>query len=116
MKNNSRTYLFILCLLLAGCTSNGGEVSYNDYWIINKDGKELLKQGFETVKYCFNGTAIVSKGGKFGTVGTGGRVIVPAEFDSLEYWSDDVLLALKDGSYYVCTAGGRVMESMPSKN
>ena len=55
--------------------------------------------------------AKVMKGGKYGLVGTNGKLVVSTQFDNIDVYNDDMAIVQKDNMYGFINKSGAVVVS-----
>lgn len=73
------SYTILVLLCLAGCR--------------HSDGPTGQIPEYDSVTDCFNGTSIVSRDGKWGIIGSSGRVVIPTVYDNVFYLTDELAAA-----------------------
>lgn len=94
----------VLCICIS-CTAR------NSRQHEKQDGTPSVKleTAYDSSTYCFNGTNIVSKDGKWGLCDTLGNVILPANYDKIEFISDDMAVANEGELFYLIDTKGNIM-------
>lgn len=57
-------------------------------------------EAYTTMKYCFNGTSIVSNLDKYGIIDTLGNILLPLRYDNITYITDELAAAQEKGLYW----------------
>jgi hypothetical protein len=101
------------------------EKLYQDFYIIDSTGKELVKtvveiydDGEEEVTgidgFDENGYAVVTKNGKYGVINTKGTAIVKATYDTVSY-VNGYFYAAKSGTYKIINTKGKTVYTFPKR-
>lgn len=104
MMKITRLAAAVLCFCISCTTRNSGPQE-------KQDGTPSVKleTAYDSSTYCFNGTNIVSKDGKWGLCDTLGNVILPANYDKIEFISDDMAVANEGELFYLIDTKGNIM-------
>lgn len=104
MMKITRLAAAVLCICISCTARNSGPHE-------NQDGTPSVKleTAYDSNTYCFNGTNIVSKDGKWGLCDTLGNVILPANYDKIEFISDDMAVANEGELFYLIDTKGNIM-------
>lgn len=104
MMKITRLAAAVLCICISCTARNSGPHE-------EQDGTPSVKleTAYDSSTYCFNGTNIVSKDGKWGLCDTLGNVILPANYDKIEFISDDMAVANEGELFYLIDTKGNIM-------
>lgn len=104
MMKITRLAAAVFCICISCTARNSGPHE-------NQDGTPSVKleTAYDSSTYCFNGTNIVSKDGKWGLCDTLGNVILPANYDKIEFISDDMAVANEGELFYLIDTKGNIM-------
>lgn len=104
MMKMTRLAAAVLCICISCTARNSGPHE-------EQDGTPSVKleTAYDSSTYCFNGTNIVSKDGKWGLCDTLGNVILPANYDKIEFISDDMAVANEGELFYLIDTKGNIM-------
>lgn len=104
MMKMTRLAAAVLCICISCTARNSGPHE-------KQDGTPSveLENAYDSSTYCFNGTNIVSKDGKWGLCDTLGNVILPANYDKIEFISDDMAVANEGELFYLIDTKGNIM-------
>lgn len=104
MMKITRLAAAVLCICISCTARNSGQHE-------KQDGTPSVKleTAYDSSTYCFNGTSIVSKDGKWGLCDTLGNVILPANYDKIEFISDDMAVANEGELFYLIDTKGNIM-------
>lgn len=86
-------------IILAFCISAG----------CGRTREPVPKPEFDTETYCFNGTSIVSKDGRWGIADTSGNIVLPLRYDNVAYVTDEIAAASEGTLRYLIDRGGNVI-------
>ena len=86
----------VLCICISCTARNSGPDGEK-----GETSSVKLETSYDSSTYCFNGTNIVSKDGKWGLCDTLGNVILPARYDKMEFVSDDMAVANEGELFYL---------------
>lgn len=104
MMKMTRLAAAVLCICTSCTARNSGPHEKQDGTTSVK-----LETAYDSSTYCFNGTNIVSKDGKWGLCDTLGNVILPANYDKIEFISDDMAVANEGELFYLIDTKGNIM-------
>lgn len=104
MMKITRLAAAVLCICISCTARNSGPHE-------KQDGAPSVKleTAYDSSTYCFNGTNIVSKDGKWGLCDTLGNVILPANYDKIEFISDDMAVVNEGELFYLIDTKGNIM-------
>ena len=91
-------------IILALCISAG----------CGRSNEPVQKPTFDTETYCFNGTSIVSKDGRWGIADTTGSIVLPLRYDSVAYITDGIATASEGRLRYLIDSRGNVLDETTS--
>lgn len=104
MMKITRLAAAVLCICISCTARNSGPHEKQDGMPSVK-----LEAAYDSSTYCFNGTNIVSKDGKWGLCDTLGNIILPANYDKIEFISDDMAVANEGELFYLIDTKGNIM-------